>query len=171
MTQEITGTLTPRSKRHWGGFNTVYYSQCDAVLSCGERLSLCYQGRGRKREYFALDANGTPLARSQRMHTTGWRSFINDSLYFMDEQETPIMTLSGRIFPTRLRFGDTDIPFRNRYRKWFKYVLESEYFEFEQKGFTELRFVIKQPRFLLPSLCFGYYFFVNQTENAGSSGG
>ena len=171
MTQEISGILTPKRKRHWGGFYTLYYSQCDAVLSGGERLSLCYQGRGRKREYFARDASGTLLAHSQRMHTTGWRSFINDSQYFMDEQGTPIMTLSGRIFPTRLRFGATDVPFRNRHRKWFRYVLESEYFEFEQKGFDELRFIIKQPRFLLPSLCFGYYLFVHQSDNAGGGGG
>ena len=170
MTQAITGTLTPISKRHWGGFYTVYYSQCEAVLSSGDQLSFRYQGQGRKREYFALDASGRPLAHSQRIHKTGWRSLINDSQYFMDEQGTPFVTLSGRIFPTRLRFGDTDIPFRNRYRKWFRYILESDYFEFEQKGFDEMRFVIKQPQFLLQSLCFGYYHFVGESENHGSGG-
>ena len=171
MTQEITGILTPKGKRHWGGFYAAHYSQCDAALSNGERLTLCYQGRGRKRVYFALDANGSPLAHSQRIHTNGWRSFINDSLYFMNEQGIPIMTLSGPIFPTRLCFGDTNVFFRNRYRKWFRSVLESEFFEFEQKGLDELRFIIKQPRFLLPSLCFGYFEFVHHSENTDCGGG
>ena len=167
MDQEISGTFAPKQVRLWGGFSRVYYSHCDAALSTGESLVLGYRGQGRKRTYFAWNANGATLARSHRIYTTGWRSFVNPSLWFSDAAGTPILEFSGRIFPTALRFGDVPVPCRTRTRKWFRSVLESEFFEFEQKGLHQVRFIVRQPRYLLPALCFGYFVFVSQSENAG----
>ena len=171
MTSEITGIFAPRRKRHWGGFYTVDKSQCEAVLSTGDQLAFGYQGNGRKRVYYVTGSDGEALARSQQIYTSGWRSFINGSLRFTDISGISIMEITGRLFPTHLHFGETHVPIRNRYRKWFRYVLESDYFEFEQKGSDELRFIIKQPRFLLPSLCYGYLEFVQQSDNTDCGGG
>lgn len=167
---EISGMFAPKQVPLWGGFRKICYSHCDAELSTGERWVLGYRGNGRKRIYFASDANGELLARSHRIHAAGWRSFVNPSLWFSDAAGTPIMEFSGRIFPATLRFGDVPVPCRTRTRKWFRSVLESEFFEFEQKGLHEVRFIVKQPRYLLPALCFGYFVFVSQAESSSSGG-
>ena len=164
----ISGWFAPKKVRLWGGFSKIVYSHCDAELSTGENWVLGYQGNGRKRTYFALDANGKTLAYSHRIHATGWRSFVNPSLWFSDAAGTPIMEYSGRIFPTALRFGDMPVPCRTYARKWFRSVLESDFFEFEQKGLYPVRFIVKQPRYLLPALCFGYFVFVSQAESSSS---
>ena len=168
--QEITGWFAPKQVPLWGGFCKVYLSECHAQLSTGEKWILGYQGNGRKRSYFISDAGGNILASSHRIHVAGWRSFVNPSLWFSDATGTPIMELSGRIIPTALRFGNVPVPFRNRVRKWFRSVLESEFFEFEQKSPWQVRFIVKQPRFLLPALCFGYFVYVSQSDG-GSGGG
>ena len=170
MNGEITGWFAPKQVPLWGGFSKVYLSECHAQLSTGENMVLGYRGNGRKRTFFLLDANGKTLAYSHRIHATGWRSFVNSSLWFSDAAGAPIMEYSGRIFPTALRFGDVPVPFRNRVRKWFRSVLESEFFEFEQKDLWQVRFIVKQPRFLLPALCFGYFVYVTQSDG-GSCGG
>ena len=170
MNEEITGRFAPKQVPLWGGFSKIVYSDCAVDLSTGEKWVLGYQGNGRKRTYFALDANGKTLAYSHRIHATGWRSFVNASLWFSDAAGTPIMEYSGRIFPTALRFGDVHVPCRTYTRKWFRSVLESEFFEFEQKGLDQVRFIVKQPRYLLPTLCFGYFVFVSQAESASCGG-
>lgn len=170
MDQEIAGWFAPKQVPLWGGFSKVYLSECHVQLSTGEKMVLGYQGNGRKRIYFALDGRGNILASSHRLHATGWRSFVNSSLWFADADGAPIMELSGRIIPAALRFGDVSVPFHNRVRKWFRSVLESEFFEFEQKGLWQVRFIVRQPRYLLPALCFGYWVYVSQSDG-GSCGG
>ena len=170
MDREITGWFAPKQVPLWGGFSKVFYSHCDAELSTGASWVLGYQGNGRNRTYSVLDAHGRTLAYSHRIHAAGWRSFVNSSLWFSDAAGTPIMEYSGRIFPTALRFGDMAVPCRTYTRKWFRSVLESEFFEFEQKGLWQVRFIVKQPRYLLPALCFGYFVYVIQNES-GSNGG
>lgn len=170
MNEEIAGWFAPKQVPLWGGFSKVYLSECHVQLSTGAKMVLGYRGNGRKRTYFAWDANGKTLAHSHRIHATGWRSYVNSSLWFSDAAGTPIMEYSGRIFPTALRFGDVPVPCRTHIRKWFRSVLESEFFEFEQKGLWPVRFIVKQPRYLLPALCFGYFVYVFQSDG-GSCGG
>ena len=166
----ISGWFAPKQVPLWGGFSKVYLSECRAHLSTGEEWVLGYRGNGRKRTYFVWDANGRPLAQSHPIHATGWRSFVNSSLWFADAAGMPIMEYSGRIIPTALRFGDVAVPCRTYVHKWFRSILESEYFEFEQKGLWQVRFIVKQPRYLLPALCFGYLVYVFQSDG-GSCGG
>lgn len=170
MTPEITGTFAARRRKLWGGFYSVLNARCDVELSTGERLVLGHEGSGRRRVYWLARTDGTPLARSQRVHTTGWRSFVNESVRFTAPDGSVLMDLTGWLFPTRLRFGDTLVPCRTFIRRWFRSILGSEFFEIEQKGFDTVRFLVKDPRFLVPTLCFGYYMFVNHSDNSSGGG-
>jgi hypothetical protein len=82
-----------------------------------------------------------------------------------------IMEYSGWLFPTTVRFGTVVVTCRRYVRKWFRNVFDSEFFEFEQKALkAEVGFIIKDPRFLLPSLCCGYFDYVLQSENNSGGG-
>ena len=171
MTEEITGVLRPRTKRLW----LLKYgdrAHCDAATSQGDRFELGYEGVGRKRIYYVRDHRGAVLALSRRMYTTGWRSYSNDSLQFLDGASGLVIAeYSGPILPTQLRVGDVPVPCRRYLRKWFRPVYCSEYFEFESRASrTEVAFVIKRPQFLVASLCCGYLDFVLQSEAAASGG-
>jgi len=170
MSDLITGSFSPRLRRHWV-ISSYDLSQCDVTTSCGRRFVLAYRGDGRNRVYFITDDTGSVLAQSQRIYTSGWRSFVNQSLMFADPTEKVIMEYSGRLFPATVRFGTVVVTCRRYVRKWFMKVFDSEFFEFEQKGLkAEVSFVIKDTRFLLPSLCCGYLDYVLLSENYSGGG-
>ena len=170
MTEAITGVFRPRAKRPWF-LHTCDSAHCDAETSQGDRFELGCDGIGRKRIYYVRDHRGTVLALSRRMYTTGWRSFVNDSLQFLDGAAgSVIVEYSGPIFPTQLRLGDVRVPCRHYLRKWFRTVYDSAYFDFESRALrTEVAFVIKRPQFLVAALCCGDLDYVIQSE-AGSGG-
>jgi len=170
MSDEITDIFSPRLRRHWV-VSSYDLAQCEVTTSCGRRFVLAYRGDGRKRVYFITDDTGSVLAQSRRIYTSGWRSFVNQSLMFADPTGKVIMEYSGRLFPATVRFGTAVVTCRRYVRKWFRVVFDSELFEFEKKTLkAEVSFVIKDPRFLLPSLCCGYLDYVLQSESNSGGG-
>lgn len=170
MSDKITGSFSPRLRKHWV-VSSYDLSQCDVMTSCGRRFVLAYRGDGGSRVYFITDDTGSVLAQSRRIYTSGWRSFVNQSLMFTDPTGKDIMEYSGRLFPTTVRFGSVEVTCRRYVRKWFRQVFDSEFFEFERKASkAEVSFIIKDPRFFLPSLCCGYLDYVLQSENNSAGG-